>query len=164
MERYVKKFKESDHTLVSNNSKNEWANRTFSKELKNLKPSDIVWLQDKKANYQGYYKVNSKNKFETIGSMPQGIPYRILNSAPIFKEQKRYVKKFKEETNSHHYEASILFDVYEDDYEQGEGRRVFSFKHAVKDKTLEGILKKIASVGKTAVDVGLLRKLGIKEM
>lgn len=56
MERYKKKFKESDHTLVSNKSKNEWANRTFSKELKNLNPSDIVWLQDKKSNYQGYYR------------------------------------------------------------------------------------------------------------
>lgn len=96
MERYVKKYKESDHTLISNAHKNEWANRTFSKEIKKLKPSDIVWLQDKKSNYQGYYKVNSKNKFETIGSMPQQIPYRILNSAPIFKEQERYVKKFNE--------------------------------------------------------------------
>ena len=140
----------------------------------------------------------------------------------------RYKKKFKEETGLLHYEASILFDVYEDDYEQGEGRRVNSFKYAVNDKTLEGILKRVAnevdaksikefyydnindygdstelwyehmvdgpdagtpaneqdiqlwkqgkkklysvscyirlsSVGKTAVDVGLLRKLGINK-
>lgn len=141
----------------------------------------------------------------------------------------RYKKKFKEETSSHHYEANIHFDVHEDDYEQGEGKHVNSFTDKFKDKTLEGLLKRVAnevnaksikefycnnindygdstelwyeymvddpntmrpaekkdiqlwtqgkkklyvvgchirlsSVGKTAVDVGLLRKFGIKEM
>jgi len=51
--------------LISKKSRNDWANRTFSKELKDLEENDIVWLQDKALRYHGYYLV-TKEGFEYL--------------------------------------------------------------------------------------------------
>ena len=96
MKRYARKFSES--RLIPISSYNEYANTIFSKELEKLKVGTIVWIQDKKSDYQGYYIVELKNntkKFRTLGTMPQGISYDVLKKAPILKEQLEEDKSLK---------------------------------------------------------------------
>lgn len=77
IKRYESIFKEA--SLNSNDSLKKWANDRFAKELSELKVGTIVWLQDKRSNYQGYYEV-TKNGFLPLGSMPQGKDFKDYQS------------------------------------------------------------------------------------
>jgi hypothetical protein len=60
-----------------------------------------------------------------------------------YKSQLKEIKILKE-SNSFHYEASIMYIVHEDSYEEGEGEQVNSWDNNIKDNTLKGLLQKVA--------------------
>lgn len=66
MKRYESKF--SEGRLIPDESKNKWANTSFKKELSKLNVNDIVWLEDNKGDYHGYYIVTPKRTFKSIGA------------------------------------------------------------------------------------------------
>ena len=64
------RFNES--RLIPDESKNIFANKMFSKYLISLEVGDIVWLQDKTSDYQGYYLVvgtSNRKQFKSLGSL-----------------------------------------------------------------------------------------------
>lgn len=69
---YTKRFNESGERLIPNESKNDFANKMFKKYLSDVEVDDIVWLQDKSSDYQGYYLVIGKGnnkRFKSLGSI-----------------------------------------------------------------------------------------------
>ena len=73
----------ADSVLTSKDSMNNWANSTFKSELSKFKEDDVVWLQDKKSKYQGYYFVR-KGKFNFMNTTGSGVDN--ANKIPVLKE------------------------------------------------------------------------------
>ena len=59
----------------------------------------------------------------------------------------RYERKFKKSLreSSGYYKASMLVDVYEDSYKEGEGQHVNSWESKIKANDLNSLLKKVAN-------------------
>ncbi len=96
--------------LISKDSLENWAKTTFKKYIPLMKDGAVVWLTDKNRKYDGYFKYDgAKRKLISLGSLPQGYPQKVLDTAPVLEESIKNSSDLYEEI----IDKSDI--VYEDD-------------------------------------------------